>query len=193
MTILARIIFSFQAWLKNPVEWFAKRHWLVRWLLVLLLIPFISVSTLVLADKLPGQNGDGATTTLSSELHDRLTKLEKEAEAHHESELNELKKLQNDVLVIRSTLRQQSSADVLGAEDDLGSEAASGSSNIIFVPSQFETVTVYEKPSTDSEPVILIAGDNLYFYTQKEGEWYLVDLDSEYTGWIQAQYVVPLP
>ena len=59
--------------------------------------------------------------------------------------------------------------------------------------SQWKRIDVYEKPSTSSKIINSLVYDTIYFYRQKQSDWYQIDLDSGQIGWAQAQFLKEFP
>ena len=58
---------------------------------------------------------------------------------------------------------------------------------------QWKRLDVYEKPLTSSRIINSIVYDTIYFYRQKQNDWYQLDLDGGQLGWVQAQFLKDFP
>lgn len=58
---------------------------------------------------------------------------------------------------------------------------------------QWNKIDVYEKPLTSSKIINSIIYDTIYFFTQKQNNWYQLNLDSGQLGWVQAQFLKEFP
>lgn len=58
---------------------------------------------------------------------------------------------------------------------------------------QWKRLDVYEKPQSSSKIVNTIVYDTIYFYRQKQNDWYQLDLDGGQLGWVQAQFLKDFP
>lgn len=58
---------------------------------------------------------------------------------------------------------------------------------------QWKRVDVYEKPLTSSKIINSIVYDTIYFYRQKQNDWYQLDLDGGQLGWVQSQFLKNFP
>jgi hypothetical protein len=58
---------------------------------------------------------------------------------------------------------------------------------------QWKRLDVYEKPQTSSRIINSIVYDTIYFYRQKQNDWYQLDLDGGQLGWVQAQFLKDFP
>jgi hypothetical protein len=58
---------------------------------------------------------------------------------------------------------------------------------------QWKRLDVYEKPLTSSRIINSVVYDTIYFYRQKQNDWYQLDLDGGQLGWVQAQFLKDFP
>lgn len=58
---------------------------------------------------------------------------------------------------------------------------------------QYKTLDVFESPQASSKIVNTLTYDTIYFYRQKQGDWYQIDFDTGQLGWVQAQYLKEFP
>lgn len=58
---------------------------------------------------------------------------------------------------------------------------------------QWKRLDVYEKPLTSSRVINSIVYDTIYFYRQKQNDWYQLDLDAGQLGWVQSQFLKDFP
>lgn len=104
--------------------------------------------------------------------------------------LRELANLRKD---INSTI-----TDIKKASTDTTTSTVSTSSSILkgmvkISSSQWKRIDVYEKPSTSSKIINSLVYDTIYFYRQKQSDWYQIDLDSGQIGWAQSQFLKEFP
>lgn len=58
---------------------------------------------------------------------------------------------------------------------------------------QWKKIDVYEKALASSKIINSITYDTIYFYRQKQNDWYQLDLDGGQLGWVQAQFLKEFP
>ncbi len=59
--------------------------------------------------------------------------------------------------------------------------------------SQWKRVDVFEKPLASSKIINSIAFDEIYFYSLKANNWYLLNLDTGQSGYVQASFLKEFP
>jgi hypothetical protein len=182
---------------RNPAAWFAESPWLVRVLVVLLIFPAISLSSIAWYATTYGPQG--RTQELLNQNYSELQNLRVQLEANDQ-------RYQADMEMVKNTLTQlkrNQGQNVLGEDDDTsavlgdGAEAgvASGSSHIVHVVIEAgdAPVPVYAEPSTTAKIVTRLDLDALYFVLDKKTGWYELDLNQGKKGWVQADSVLELP
>jgi len=103
--------------------------------------------------------------------------------------LRELINLRKDMSSTFNSLQQQASASA--AVPTLSTSLLNGMVKIS--SPQWKRVNVYESPSTSSKIINSIVYDTIYFYRQKQGDWYQLDLDADQLGWVQIQFLKEFP
>jgi len=58
---------------------------------------------------------------------------------------------------------------------------------------QWKRLDVYEKPLLSSKIINSLVYDTIYFYRQKQNDWYQLDLDGGQLGWVQSQFLKEFP
>ncbi|MFA6008190.1 MAG: SH3 domain-containing protein [Candidatus Shapirobacteria bacterium] len=58
---------------------------------------------------------------------------------------------------------------------------------------EWKRLDVYEKPLTSSKIINSLVYDTIYFYRQKQNDWYQLDLDGGQLGWVQSQFLKEFP
>jgi hypothetical protein len=58
---------------------------------------------------------------------------------------------------------------------------------------QWKRLDVYEKPLLSSNIINSLVYDTIYFYRQKQNDWYQLDLDGGQLGWVQSQFLKEFP
>ncbi len=105
--------------------------------------------------------------------------------------LRELINLRKDMTATLNDLKKTQTTTGGGAIPTLSSSLLGGMVKIN--SSQYKTLDVFEKPQASSKIVNTLTYDTIYFYRQKQGDWYQIDFDTGQLGWVQAQYLKEFP
>lgn len=58
---------------------------------------------------------------------------------------------------------------------------------------KWESIDVYVEPKASSKIIGKAKYGDIYFYSQKENNWYKIEFSEEKYGWVQAQFLEELP
>ena len=58
---------------------------------------------------------------------------------------------------------------------------------------KWESIEVYAEPKASSKIIGKAKYGEIYFYTQKENNWYKAEFSEGKYGWIQAQFLEEIP
>jgi len=163
---------------KNPVAWFAKKNWLVKLGFILLLVPLISAVAIVSYL----QTSQVARTESLDE-----TTLHQELLSEQQKQKIELTAIREDLATLVSLQKEK----VLGVEDELPRKD-SAETKVIYLPEGAKNIPVYEKPSTNSAQVSQVKAGSVFFYLEKENNWYLITMDNQQSAWIRDDQLIEL-
>ena len=206
MRNIVRFYLSLEKLVKNPVDWFHQRNWLVRYLTLLLLIPPIAVASISSYSSYL-QSSSSGVEPIHSETYKELVRLRENFHAANQDQKQEIEKLNHELTALKQSLAKNSTLDdqdelqVLGTKNNLtASESATLEQNLV-IPTQIvrlvknndQDITVFSSPQTSSQPVTTLSSDTIHFYLDKQNDWYQIDLENDQSGWVEARYVSELP
>jgi|GEM_PF-3073156 len=201
MGLLARLFISLEKLAKNPVEWFCHIPWILRMGLVLLLVPTISIISIVLYNHYsPNTRSLQKSLTESSS---QLATIRQEQQDFYAQQLEELAlldtkmaKIETFMTVTNNRLNNTNNENVLGTESDTeileATEPTTGKKTL-YLPKRPEAIPVHEQPVISSAMITEIPSDALLFFIEKKAGWYKIELETNTVGWIQGELAIEIP
>jgi uncharacterized membrane-anchored protein YhcB (DUF1043 family) len=213
MHFFVKLILSLEKLVKNPVSWFSQKSWLFRTTLVMLLIPIISMISIVSYQQyalLDQENSQDNCQISSQELSDLRQDLEK----FHNFQIEELAHLGKDIAQLKQQSLYASSEDlsldeaeigaVLGTEDSQVEEnlrqrlqdatlTATDNTAWVYINTDYKQVTVFSKASDSSEKITIIEPGFFYPALEEKNGWQQIELVDGQLGWIENKYIIKFP
>ena len=208
MKYLARLVLSIENLLKNPVNWFDKQPWLLRMIVLLTLVPAISAASILSYQKFYQFSSSTSGTDQATLTSSDMEKLEKTLEKYHDSQVEEILYLREEVIELKQALKLSGDSDeVLGAQDskktddDLRQRLEKFSSENLknpdmksaYIISDSPDVVMYSSPSTSSELVDDFEVGTFYPALEQKDNWQEIDFGDGNTAWIDTKYIIIFP
>jgi hypothetical protein len=217
MSFLIKLIISLEKLIINPVQWFDKKPWTVRTILVLLLVPLISAISILSYQKL--YPGFSAGADLDPNTAQSIAALSEEMQRQHETQLEELVLLHENIATLNRLLMSTGMIDaenrdeslVLGAQDSeeindnirqrlkdyieneySSTNSASDSAMLAYVEID-ENAMAYAEPSVSAKKITNFEQGNLYPALSEKNGWQQIELDDGQKAWIEKQYIILFP
>lgn len=187
MDLIAQFVVSLARLITNPVAWFARKNWLVRLALTLVIVPAVSLSTLIWTNHLMVWTQPHAAPD-TTQLEQRLE--------HIEQQISEL--AADPPATAAAIGGGNWDAAVLSSDQSIlgASQAAQTETDapqvVIFIPQEVSQIPVFQEPTIDAQLVTQIDGGNIFFVLDQQPDWYLISLDYQQTGWVQAEFAFEL-
>jgi hypothetical protein len=217
MQFLIKLLLSLEKLLKNPIQWFDGQIWIVRMILVLSLVPLISVVSIFSYQKLSldALTGSG----LSLDTAQSITKLNEEIARQHETEIEELILLRENIATLNKLLMVTSKIDVenddtnlvLGVQDseqitnNLRQRLQDYIDNKYLITSEIdsdltlayvkiaENSAAFLEPSINSAKIEDFEQGVFYPALDEKGDWQQIELADGQKAWIEKQYIMLFP
>ena len=123
MRFLVKTYLSLEKLVLNPVAWFSHRNWLVRYAIILLLIPPLAIMSVVTYQS--HQGTESSLTQISSETYQEVVRLRENFNLTTHDQAAEIALLKKEVGELRSQLTQNE----LIADDPKAVLSATSSAN----------------------------------------------------------------
>ena len=203
MRLLAKIYLSLEKLITNPAQWFGQKNWLVRYLIVILLVPPISIMSLLTYTTYTGISMNDSYQLLLQN-YEELISLRERVKNNNITQLEEIAHLNTEIKKLEENLTQlqKPKSDTTGKTEVLGttlpeSNDATTSSKVSdivhLVNPSADTINIYEEPDSSSAVVTTLESNSIHFYLDKQSNWYQLDLSNHQVGWVESKYARLMP
>lgn len=202
----------------DPSDWWQKRHWFGKFTSAIILVMFISISSVGFYQKsiqktqqellkIQSQAIESLNST-NGELQKELNSLKTSKTEDEIDIFKQLVSLREELVKYKS--QQEGRDQILGlATNSSVDEAISSLDKQLSNPSSAETlpiaqgivkllenswekVDVFEEARASSKIIGEAVTDKLYFIYDSKPNWYKIEITDDQFGWIQSQFVMEL-
>ncbi len=174
-----------------------NRIYLIFGTVVLILLTYTTLQTLSLPSLKSILENQAKTLSKLDEVKKDLTALRKEQETN-KTTMQEIKKLQEEIAILKKESRKESSIDILGLADIalgrtansyMASAEATQETGFLTIKDRWKSVDVHLEKNSSSKIIGQALLGKTYGYIKKEGSYYYFALSPSVKGWIHEQFV----
>jgi hypothetical protein len=180
--MMSSFLFSFIAscitFVQNPVLWFSKKHWFIKFFTPLLIFPIISALSIFVYQQKTTLHQN--TSLETKQIKDQITSLETSMEEQHKK-LEYIIDAKNLTAISNST---NSSAQHTTSE-------IQATSKVGYIPLETASVAAYVTTNSESKITTHIPGGALLFISDKKNDWTEVNYKDDLV-WIKNELLIEL-